>query len=162
MEPDWSQVRRLMFVCHGNICRSPMAACLMTHLLAQEGMTHIAVDSCATSDEEEGNPIYPPAREELRRHGIPLLPHRARQATRADVATCDLFLCAESVNVRNLARVVGPEVLDKTCRLLDLAARPRDIADPWWTGDFSETWRDLDEGCRRLLENLRPWTPRQS
>ena len=132
-----------------------MAECLMAHLLLQENMTHVTVASCATSDEESGNPIYPPAREELLRHSVPLRPHRARQATSADLSQYDLFLCAESINIRNLARVVGPAVLDKTCRLLDLTDHPRDIADPWWTGDFTQTWFDLQEGCHVLLQKLR-------
>ena len=152
---DWSKVNRLMFVCHGNICRSPMAEFITLYMLEQEGLKDIFVASCATSTEELGNPLYPPAREELLRHNIPLRPHRARQACLADLDKFDLFLCAESINVRNLARVVGPAVLDKTCRLLDLTDRPRDIADPWWTGDFTETWRDLQEGCHALLEKLR-------
>ena len=155
MEPDWSQVHRLMFVCHGNICRSVMAEFMMSYLLEKEGVMNISVASCATSAEEVGNPIYPPAREELLRHGIPLRPHRARQATSADLADYDLFLCAESVNIRNLVRVVGPEVLDKSCRLLDFTSHPRDIADPWWTGDFTQTWLDLEEGCHALIDQLK-------
>ena len=153
-EPEWSQVRRLMFVCHGNICRSPMAACILSQLLYNKGLTHIFVDSCATSAEELGNPLYPPAREELIRHGVPVLPHRARQATPADVENFDLFLCADEANIRNLVRVVGPAVLPKCYRLLDFTDHPRDIADPWWTGDFSQTWQDLQEGCSVLLEKL--------
>ena len=144
-----------MFVCHGNICRSAMAECITAHLLKQEGLNDILVASCATSAEELGNPIYPPAREELLRHNIPLRPHRARQACPADLDRYDLFLCAESINIRNLARVVGSAVLDKTCRLLDLTDHPRDIADPWWTGDFTQTWFDLQEGCHALLKRLR-------
>ena len=143
-----------MFVCHGNICRSPMAECLMAHLLLQKNMTHISIASCATSIEELGNPIYTPAREELLRHNIPLRPHRARQACPADLDQYDLFLCAESINIHNLARAAGPAALDKTCRLLDLTNHPRDIADPWWTGDFTLTWCDLQEGCHALLEKL--------
>lgn len=154
-EPDWHQVHRMVFVCHGNICRSPMAACLMSYLLEQEEVTDVFVDSCATSAEELGNPMYPPAREELRRHGVPVLPHRARQATMADIGNFDLFLCAEEINIRNLARLLGREVLPKCHRLLDFADRPRDIADPWWTGDFSQTWKDIEEGCLILLEKLR-------
>ena len=132
-----------------------MAECITTYLIKQKGLSDIFVASCATSTEELGNPIYPPAREELLRHNIPLRPHRARQACPADLDRYDLFLCAESINIHNLARVVGPAVLDKTCRLLDLTDHPRDIADLWWTGDFTQTWFDLQEGCRALLKRLR-------
>ena len=131
-----------------------MAEFITKYMLEQEGFKDIFVASCATSTEELGNPLYPPAREELLRHNIPLRPHRARQACPADLEKYDLCLCAESINVRNLARVVGPAVLDKSCRLLDLTDHPRDIADPWWTGDFTQTWFDLQEGCCALLKHL--------
>ncbi len=125
---------------------------ILRHILAdREGVT---IDSCATSTEEIGNPIYSAARRCLEAHGIPVLPHRARQITREDYARFDLILCMEAYNIRNLRRVVGEDIWQqdqvrkesKIQRLLD-----RDVADPWYTGDFETTYRDLIEGCQRLV-----------
>lgn len=151
---DWTQVHRLMFVCLGNICRSPMAACLASHLLKQSGCTDITVASAATSREEYGNPIHPGALSELRRHNIPIIPHRAIQLTAADLGKYDLFLGMDSRNVSNMRRILGPGADGCCFRLLDLSDFPRDIADPWFTGNFDETWHDLQEGCGILLRKL--------
>ena len=150
---DWTTVSRIMFVCHGNICRSVMAECVMVWLLEESGLD-VLVASSATSTEEIGNPIYPPALSELRRHGVPVIPHRAVQLRRSDLSKYDIFLGADSVNIRNMLRILGPEANGKCFRLLDFTDNPRDIADPWYTGGFDETWQDVLEGCQTILHLL--------
>lgn len=152
-------MKRILFVCHGNICRSVMAEMIMHHLLDAAGLsTTVTVDSCATSTEELGNPIYPAARRCLQAHQIPLLPHAARQITRADYERFDLILCMEDYNIRNLRRVLGESLLAQDAALPQPKIRrllPRDVADPWYTGDFETTYADLIEGCNLLLDSLR-------
>lgn len=149
---------RILFVCHGNICRSVMAEMIMRHLADEAGVSPLLnIDSCATSTEEIGNGIYPPARRCLQAHGIPVLPHSARQITREDYDRFDLILCMEDYNIRNLRRVLGDDLLQKDAtspqpkirRLLN-----RDVADPWYTGDFETAYRDICEGCKTLLKQL--------
>ena len=153
IEFDWPGVNSIMFVCHGNICRSVMAECVMAWLLENEGW-RLTVASSATSTEELGNPIYPPALAELRRHGIPVRQHHAVQLRRSDLAKYDIFLGADSINVLNMLRILGHGAEGRCFRLLDFTESPRDIADPWYTGDFSETWSDIIEGCQRILTLL--------
>ena len=149
-------MKKILFVCHGNICRSVMAEMIMRHLTEQEGETYV-IDSCATSREEIGNDIYPPAKRCLSAHGIPFTRHAARQITREDYKQFDLILCMEDYNIRNLRRVLGEELMlhdaalpqPKIRRLLN-----RDVADPWYTGDFETTYRDLVEGCKALLHEI--------
>lgn len=150
---DWGSIRGIMFVCHGNICRSVMAECVMSWLLDSAGLD-VRVASSATSMEELGNPVYPPARAELRRHGVPVLPHHAVQLRRDDVDKYDLFIGADSANVGNMLRILGQKAEGRCFRLLDFTDMPRDIADPWYTGGFSETWDGILEGCQALLAML--------
>lgn len=143
---------KLLFVCHGNICRSPMAQSVMAHLAGERGRTDIFVDSAATSTEELGNPVHPGTRRVLSAHGVPLVPHRARQLIRHDGEEYDLLLGMDSANLRNMARILGSR--ERVHGLLDWSAQPRDIADPWYTGDFEATFRDVWEGCQSLLDAL--------
>ena len=146
---------RILFICHGNICRSTMAEQVMKHMVAQRGIAHdFFIDSAATSTEEIGNPIYPPAARKLRSEGIPVGSHRSRQLRKADYDKFDLLLCADSANIRNSLRILGSDDEGKLRRLLEYTPRPRDIADPWYTGNFDETYEDVREGCDCLLEAL--------
>ena len=147
---------RVLFVCHGNICRSVMAEMMMRHMAAEAGVSHLfEVDSCATSREEIGNDIYPPAKRCLAAHGVPFTKHAARQITPDDYAHFDLILCMEDYNIRNLRRVLGEGVMAQDAALPEPKIRrllDRDVADPWYTGDFEATYQDLVEGCGRLIE----------
>lgn len=146
----------ILFVCHGNICRSPMAEFVMKDLVKKAGLdTKFVIASAATSAEELGNPVYPPARNELARHGISCSGHAARQLTKADYAAFDLLIGMDHANIRNMERVCGGDPLGKIHRLLDYTSRPGDVADPWYTGDFRTTWNDVSEGCAALLDKLK-------
>ncbi len=146
---------RILFVCHGNICRSPMAEFVMKDLVEKAGLGgRFTIASAATSTEEIGNPVYPPARNELARHGISCAGHAARQLTRADYADFDLLIGMGGANIRNMERVCGGDPEGKIHRLMDYTSRPGNVADPWYTGDFTATWRDVSEGCAALLEKL--------
>ncbi len=151
---------RIMFVCHGNICRSPMAELVMRDLVKKKGLSaRVQVASCATSTEEIwngiGSPIYPPARRELARHGIPVDENkRAVQLRREDYDKYDLFVGMDSANIRNMHRILGGDPDGKICKLLSFAGSERDVADPWYTGDFDATWQDIWTGCNALLSSL--------
>ena len=148
-------MHKVLFVCHGNICRSTMAEQVMKHMVAQRGLEgEFYINSAATSTEEIGNPIYPPAARKLRSVGIPVGSHRATQLRKADYETYDHLLCADSANIRNSLRLLGGDPEGKLRRLLDCTGRPRDMADPWYTGNFDETYEDVVEGCEALLKEL--------
>ena len=146
----------ILFVCHGNICRSPMAEFVMKDLVEKAGLGerfHIA--SAATSREEIGNPVYPPARRKLAEHGIGCEGHAARQITARDYQDFDLLIAMDSTNLRNMRRFYGGDPAGKIHMLLDYAGRPgEEVADPWYTGDFQATWQDVSAGCAGLLEQL--------
>ncbi len=145
---------KILFVCHGNICRSTMAQCVFTDLAARSGASErFVIDSAATSTEEIGNPIYPPAARKLREKGVPILPHRARQITERDYKEFDLIVAMDEYNLRNLRRRL-PDTAGKYRLLLDFTDRPGEVADPWYTGDFETAYRDILEGCRGLLAAL--------
>ena len=147
---------RILFVCLGNICRSPMAACVMTKLVQDAGLQDaFVIDSAATSAEELGNPIYPPARKKLQDEGIPLLPHAARQMQMADYKKYDLIIGMDRNNIKNMERLCGGDPEGKIHLLLDYAGRPgEEVADPWYTRNFDAAWNDIDAGCRGLLRAL--------
>ena len=141
---------RILFCCHGNICRSPMGEYVLRDMVKKAGMAdRFEIASAAVSTEELGNPVYPPARQELKRHGIDCAGHRARQITRRDLDYYDRILYMDRSNERWLNRMFPGQWQEKCRPLLD-----RDVADPWYTGDFSQTWDDICEGCQRILEEL--------
>ena len=145
----------ILFICHGNICRSPMAEFVMKDLTAKSSLSaqfHIA--SAATSREEIGNPVYPPARRKLAEHGVACGGHAARQLTAQDYREYDLLIGMDQANLRNMKRICGGDPEGKLHLLLDYTGRPGDVADPWYTGDFDATWRDVLAGCQGLLRSL--------
>ena len=140
---------KILFLCHGNICRSPMGEYILKDMVAKKGRSgcfHIA--SAAVSREELGNPVYPPARRELQKHGISCQGHAAHQITRAELEQYDKIYYMDASNGRYLRRLFGDDAA-KCQPLLD-----RDVADPWYTGDFARTWQDIVEGCEKILEEL--------
>ncbi len=146
---------KILFVCHGNICRSPMAEFVMKDLVKKEGIAdHFHIASAATSREELGNPVYPPARKKLAEHQISCDGKTARQLQARDYTEYDLLIGMDSANLRNMRRICGGDAEGKIHLLLDYTDRPGDVADPWYTRDFEATWRDVEEGCRGLLEAL--------
>lgn len=147
---------RILFICHGNICRSPMAEFVMKDLVDRAGLSDaFEIASAATSREEIGNDIYPPARRELARHSVRCDGHRARQLTKADYSYYDYLVVMDDENLRNARRICGGDPEEKIYRLLDFTARPGEVADPWYTGDFAATWKDVLEGCSTLLERMK-------
>ncbi|MBQ0072985.1 MAG: low molecular weight phosphotyrosine protein phosphatase [Prevotella sp.] len=145
-------MKKILFVCHGNICRSPMAEFVMKKLVAETGLEdQFEIASAATSTEELGNSVYPPAKRKLAEHGISCEGKRARQLTRKDYDYYDLLIGMDSYNIRNMERMCGGDPENKIHMLLDYTNRPGDVADPWYTGNFDATWRDCMEGCKALL-----------
>lgn len=146
----------ILFVCHGNICRSPMAEFVMKDLVSKAGLDdQFLIESAATSTEELGNAVYPPARRKLAEHNISCQGKTARQMTRADYQRYDLLIGMDTWNIRNMERISGGDPDGKIHQLMDYTRRPGDVADPWYTGDFEATWRDVLEGCTALLETLK-------
>lgn len=143
---------RILFVCHGNICRSPMAEFVMKDLAAKAGRdAEFHIESAATSTEEIGNPVYPPARRKLAEHGIGCEGKTARQMRRSDYERFDLIVGMDAWNMRNMLHICGGDPEGKLKLLMDFTQRPGDVADPWYTRDFEATWRDVTEGCRGIL-----------
>lgn len=146
---------KILFVCHGNICRSPLAEFILRDMVTKRGdgaKFHIA--SAATSTEEIGNPVYPQARRKLEEHGISCYGKQAVQLKKTDYDKYDYFLGMEDRNIINMNRILRGDPEEKIHRLLDFSARPRDIADPWYSGDFDTAYRDIQEGCEAFLEYL--------
>ena len=150
---------KIMFVCHGNICRSPMAEFILKKMVAERGLeTEFVIRSAATSAEEIengiGNPVYPAARAELERHGISPDGKRAVQLQGSDYDKYDLFVGMDSANIRNMHIILGGDPEGKIHKLMDYTSRPGDVADPWYSDRFDIAFRDIFEGCAGLLENL--------
>ena len=147
---------KIMFVCHGNICRSPMAEFIMRSLLEESGLApQCTVASSATSTEEIGNPVYPPARRELARHGLSCDGKYAVQLGRSDYDKYDLFLVMDDNNLRNIRRIFPEDPDGKVRKLLSFAGRDGNVADPWYTDRFDVAYADIWEGCRGLLDFLK-------
>ena len=149
-------MKRILLVCHGNICRSPMGESVLKDMVQKRGLSDLfEIASAATSREEIGNPVYPPARAKLAEHGISCGGHHARQITRADYDHFDMIICMDSNNIRNTMRITGGDPDGKISLLLDHTPRTgQSVADPWYTGDFEATWRDVSEGCEALLAEI--------
>lgn len=146
---------RILFVCHGNICRSTMAQFVMEELVRRAGRSHeFTIDSAATSTEEIGSPPHPGTVSKLCQVGVPVGEHRARQITRGEYDDWDLIVYMDAENERGLRRILGGDPAGKCVRLLSLAGRAGDVADPWYTGDFDATYCDVLAGCEALLERL--------
>ena len=150
---------KIMFVCHGNICRSPMAEFIMKDLVKKQGKEKVfLILSSATSTEEiwngVGNPVYPPAKAELAKHGISCEGKRAVQLKKDDYDKYDLFIGMDSANIRNMHRILGGDPEGKIRKLMDYTNRGGDVADPWYTRSFDVTYRDVLEGCEGLLKEI--------
>ena len=150
---------KILFICHGNICRSPMAEFIFKDLIKKKGIEDkFYVASCATSTEEiwggVGNPVYPPARDELRKHGISCEGKRAVQLKKSDYGEYDYLIAMDSNNIRNMNRMLGGDPEGKVSKLMDYTDRPGDVADPWYSDRFDVAYRDIYDGCVGLLKHL--------
>ena len=155
----WVDVNRILFVCHGNICRSPMAEFILKDMVRQKGLAdEFEIASAATSAEEiwngVGNPVYPPAKRELQRHGLSCEGKRAVQLRADDYEKYDLFIGMDRANIRNMMRLFGGDPQNKIRKLMDFTDQGGDIADPWYSGDFETAYRDIYDGCVGLLQRL--------
>lgn len=147
---------KILFICHGNICRSPMAEYVFKDMVQKQGLEdQFYIASAATSTEEIGNPVHPGTRKKLAQVGISTAGKHAIQMTKADYEKYDYLLGMDDWNIRNILRIIGGDPQHKVSRLLDFTDRPGDIADPWYTGNFDVTYTDVVEGCQALLEMIR-------
>ena len=147
---------KILFVCHGNICRSPMAEFIMKDIVKKAGMAdQFHIESAATSTEEIGNSVYPPARRKLAENGISCEGKTARQMTRSDYDRFDLLVGMDEWNIRNMKRIVGGDPDNKIFKMLDFTNHHGDVADPWYTGNFDATWHDCLEGCEMIFQQYK-------
>ena len=157
---------KILFVCHGNICRSPMAEYVMKDLVRKAGLeAELWIESASCTREELGNPVYPPAKRKLAEHGIDCTGKSARLLTRKDYARFDLLIGMDEENIWDMRRICGGDPKKKIHLLMEYAAKPgTEVADPWYTRDFEATWRDVEKGCLGLLNLLtdeKNWNPEQ-
>ena len=146
---------KVLFICHGNICRSTMAQSVFSYMVNQRGLADcFEINSAATSREEIGNPPHHGTVSKLRQVGIPVVLHRATQMTKADYRYYDYLIAMDRANLHAIRRIVGPDVVGKVYKLPAFAGKEKDIADPWYTGNFDETYEDVVEGCEAFLEFL--------
>ena len=149
---------KILFVCYGNICRSPMAEYVMKDLVQKAGLEEqFEIASAATSTEELGNPVYPPAQRKLAEHGIGVAGKTSRQLKNSDYEEFDLLIGMDRGNLRSMYQICGGDYADKMHLLMEFTDRPGDIADPWYTDDFEATWKDVLAGCQGLMEYLQIW-----
>ena len=147
---------KILFICHGNICRSPMSEYVMKDMVKKAGLENqFQIASAATHYDELGSPVYPPARRIMNQHGINCAGHCARLLERSDYDRWDYLIGMDSANLRNMHRICGGDPKSKISLLLDHTENHRDVADPWYTGNFDATWNDVQSGCKALLEELR-------
>ena len=147
-------MHKILFICHGNICRSTMAEFVMKEQVRKAGLD-VHVESAALHTDELGNDTYPGTKEVLTKYGIPFTPRRARLATKADYAQFDYIIGMDSYNRRDMMRLFGNDPHEKCSLMLEWAGLPGDVADPWYTGDFETTYADVEAGCIGLLEHLK-------
>lgn len=146
---------KILFICHGNICRSPMAQFVFQDMVNKRGLAdHFTIDSKATSTEELGNSPHPGTVRKMNELGIPMIPHRASQLNRRDYEEYDYFIGMDTWNMRNINRIFGGDPEGKVYKFLSFGSDGRDIADPWYTGNFDETYEDVLEGCEGFLAYL--------
>ena len=149
---DMQRKVKVLMICHGNICRSTMAQSIFTYLINKQGLADLFyVDSAGTSREEIGNSVHYGTVARLKQAGIPVIPHRAVQMTKRDYAEYDFLIGMDTQNIRNMHRIVGGDPDGKIYKMMTFAGSGRDVADPWWTGDFEATYEDILEGCQGLL-----------
>ena len=147
-------MKSVLFICHGNICRSPMAEFIMKDMARKAGVA-LRVGSAAVSYEEEGNDIYPPAKRTLNAHGIPFSRHNAHRISDAESSEYDVIVIMDTSNKRLLSRILSPMNMSKVHMMMEYAGKASDVSDPWYTGDFERTYRDITEGCEWLLASLK-------
>ena len=146
---------KILFICHGNICRSPMAEFVMRDMVNKAGLSDkFEISSAATSTEEIGNSVYPPVKRLLADNGISCDGKTARQLTKKDYDNYDLLIGMDGANYRNINRICGGDKQNKIHLLMDFTVSPHDVADPWYTRNFDATWNDINEGCKALLDKL--------
>lgn len=150
-----NKIYKILFICHGNICRSPMAECIMAELLKQAGANNIEVASAATSTEETGNDIHPSSQAQLKAASIPRRPHSAHRMTAQEAEEADLIIGMDRANMMNLRRMVPKEQYHKLHLLLDYTGENRDVDDPWYTGEYSTAFKDISNGCNALFKELK-------